>query len=245
MTALSLLYRDDLLVAVNKPSGLLVHRSFIDRSETVFAMQLLRDQLGQRVYPLHRLDKATSGVLLFALDPATARTMTEMITGRRVAKSYLAVVRGYTAEEGCIDHALADPKDDASRSGNRSPKAAVTSYRRLATAELPFSAGRYATARFSLVRAEPLTGRMHQVRRHFKHLFHPVIGDTTYGDGKQNRLFRESLACGRLLLHAETLVLPHPASESPVILRAPLDEAFQALIDRLGWNASIDAFPSD
>ena len=236
MTELSILYRDDLLVAMNKPAGLLVHRSFIDRRETVFAMQLLRDQLGRRVYPLHRLDKATSGVLLFALDPGTARTMTEALTGRKVAKSYLAVVRGYTGEVGLIDHPLSEPRDYAGRSGERGPKPASTAYRRLATVELPFPTDRHATARFSLLRAEPLTGRMHQVRRHLKHIFHPIIGDTTYGDGRQNELFRERFACRRLLLHAEEIAFPHPASGLPVRVRAPLDPDFSALLEKLAWG---------
>ena len=239
MRTLPILYQDTRIVGVNKPSGLLVHRSPIDRHETVYALQVLRDQLGRRVHPLHRLDKATSGVLLFALDPGTARTMTEAFTGGKIAKSYLAVVRGYTVGEGLIDHPLSEPRDNAGRSGERGTKQAVTAYRRLATVELPFPTDRHATARFSLVRAEPLTGRMHQVRRHLKHIFHPIIGDTTYGDGRRNELFRSRLDCRRLLLHAEELTFTHPSSGLPVTVRAPLDDAFGALMEQLGWSAAV------
>jgi tRNA pseudouridine65 synthase len=239
---LPILYQDDCLVAVNKPAGLLVHRSSIDRRETVFAMQVLRDQLGKRVYPLHRLDKATSGVLVFALDPGTARRMTEVFTAGLVWKSYLAVVRGYTEEEGRIDHPLevrCDKMADQRADRDKPAQEAVTDYRRLAIVELPHAVGRYATARYSLLRADPRTGRMHQLRRHLKHIFHPVIGDTTYGDGKQNEFFRRTLGCRRLLLHAREIAFPHPRSGQTVRLTAPLDEQFRKLLDALGWDEAL------
>lgn len=236
---LPILYHDEILVAVNKPAGMLVHRSFIDPRETRYAMQTLRDQLGRRVYPVHRLDKVTSGVLLFALDPDAARTMTATFTEGRVAKSYLAVVRGYTDETGRIEHPLErvrDERDDPRADPDRPAQEAVTVYARLGIAELPHAVGRYATARFSLVRAEPLTGRTHQVRRHLKHIFHPVIGDTTYGDGKQNGFFRKELACGRMLLHGAGLVFTHPASGERMSIAAPLDGDMGAVLRRLGWS---------
>lgn len=240
MDALPILFHDEHLVAVNKPAGLLVHRSFIDPQETRYAMQLLRDQLGRKVYPFHRLDKATSGVLLFALDQETARSMTEVFTNGQAAKSYLAVVRGFTDEAGRIDHPLwpkRDKRDDPRADRDKPAQEAVTVYRRLATVELPYAVGRYATARFSLVRAVPETGRTHQIRRHLKHLFHPVIGDTTYGDNKQNEFFRTELGCGRLLLHGQELAFPHPSTGKAVSISAPLDEAFQEILSRLGWEA--------
>jgi tRNA pseudouridine65 synthase len=239
MTSLPILYHDEHLVAVNKPAGLLVHRSFIDPRETRFALQILRDQLGCRVYPFHRLDKATSGVLLFALDQETARTMTEVFTNGLAAKSYLVVVRGFTAAAGRIDHPLwprRDRRDDPRADRDKPAQEAVTDYQRLATVELPYAVGRYATARFSLLSAEPLTGRTHQIRRHLKHLFHPVIGDTTYGDNKQNEFFRKELGCGRLLLHGRELAFRHPAIGEAVRISAPLDEAFQEVLRRLGWE---------
>lgn len=236
--ALPVLFQDDHLVAVHKPAGLLVHRTGIDRRETEYALQRVRDQLGRRVYPLHRLDKATSGVLLFALDRETARRMTEAFTAGRISKSYLAVVRGFTDEAGRIDHPVPARKDRREGPlGDSRPKEAVTDYLRLATVELPHPVGRYATARYSLVRANPLTGRTHQIRRHMKHIFHPLIGDTTYGDGRQNEFFRTRFNCRRLLLHCRETAFSHPGTGREVRIRAPLEEDLIALFREFAWEA--------
>ena len=236
---LEILYQDQWLVAINKPSGLLVHRSMIDRHETRFAIQLLRDQMGQRVYPLHRLDKPTSGVLLFALDPDTARQMGERFSQRETEKQYLAVVRGYTQQHELIDYPLKEQLDkmtDAKAQQDKAAQPAVTAYQRLATVELPFAVGRYPSARYSLLRLNPQTGRKHQLRRHMKHIFHPIVGDTSHGDGKHNTLFREQFNCHRLLLHAEQLSIEHPYSREQLSLTAGLDEAFSTTIKRCGWQ---------
>ena len=239
MITLSILYQDDCLVALNKPAGLLVHRSVLDRHETENAMHMLRDQLGRWVYPLHRLDKATSGVLVFALDRGTARQMMPTFAGGGVSKSYLTVVRGYTSEAGRIVHPLRERRGTmpGHRTDRDGPgKEAVTVYRRLATTEIPEPVGRYSTARYSLLLAAPLTGRMHQLRRHLKHIFHPVIGDTTYGDGRQNDFIRKRFQCRRLLLHARELAFVHPSSGQQVYLQAPLDQAFGALLEAFRWD---------
>lgn len=239
MRSLSILYQDEHLVAVNKPAGLLVHRSFVDRREMEYAMQVLRDQLGRWVYPLHRLDKATSGVLVFALNKEIARRMTEVFTEGQVAKSYCAVVRGFTDDSGLIDHPLKDPCDrmaDRRTDRDRPVREAVTEYRRLATVELPYPVGRYTTARYSLIDVTPRTGRMHQIRRHLKHIFHPIVGDTTYGDGKQNEFFRMRFQCNRLLLHARQISFTHPLSDQHISICAPLDDAFIVLLKGLQWG---------
>lgn len=225
---LDILYRDDALVAINKPSGLLVHRTRIARDRE-FVLQRLRNQLGLRVFPVHRLDRATSGVLLFALDPETASATATQFQAQRVGKCYLAVVRGHAEPRGTIEHAL--------KSEDRSTRAeAVTHYHRLDTVELDEPVGRYPTARYSLVAARPVTGRMHQVRRHLRHVDNPVIGDTTHGDGRHNRFFRERFGMHRLLLHAWSLELDHPESRMPLRIKAPLPEGFQGLMDELGWK---------
>lgn len=238
MKALPVLYQDQYLIAVNKPSGLLVHRSDIDRQETENAMRIIRNQLGQWVYPFHRLDKATSGALIFALDTETARLMTEQFTQGLIVKTYIAVVRGYTAEAGRIDHPLKEDRHtmDPRADKDKPAQEAITEYCRLATAEIPGPVGRYATARYSLVRATPLTGRNHQIRRHMKHIFHPVIGDTTYGDGKQNLFFREKFRCHRLLLHARTLRFSHPYTGQELEVHAPQDETFIGVLQDIPWT---------
>jgi len=237
-----ILYYDEHLIAVNKPSGLLVHRSPIDRHETRFALQLVRDRIGRRVYPVHRLDKPTSGVLLFALDETTARLMMPIFSGGGVDKHYLAVVRGYTADADTIDYPLKEQLDrmtDALADSDKPAQAAITRYRRLATAELPQAVGRYPTARYSLVKLMPKTGRKHQLRRHMKHIFHPIIGDTSHGDGHHNRFFRDTLDCRRLLLAATQLSFMHPLNGQRINIEAPLDESFTIVLERLGWEDKI------
>ena len=237
---MQILYRDDWLVAVDKPAGLLVHRSLIDKRATDFALQRVRDQLGRRVYPVHRLDRPTSGVLLFALDAGTARTLTAQFTAGQVVKTYQAIVRGYLEPEGVIDHALREEPDalaDAHADPNKAPQIAITQFRRLATVELPYPVSRYPTARYSLVELQPKTGRKHQLRRHLKHIFHPIIGDTTHGDGRHNQFFAGHFANQSLLLAATRLQLRHPQSGEALVIRAPLAADFLRIVVALGWEA--------
>ena len=227
---LQILYQDEFVVAVNKPAGMLVHRSFLDRHETVFVMQTLRDQLGQHVFPLHRLDRPTSGVLLFALSADVARQMTEQQASWQ--KHYLAVVRGYVTSPCHVDYALIEQLDDiadAKAQRDKPAQSAQTSFWPVATAELPYPVGRYNTARFSLLLCQPHTGRKHQIRRHLKHIFHPIVGDTTHGDGKQNQLARDVLGCHRLMLHAWRLQIVHPISGNAIVIEAPL-ETFSTML---------------
>jgi len=238
---LRILHLDEQLVAVYKPAGLLVHRSSIDRSETRFALQETRNLLRRRVYSLHRLDKPTAGILLFALDPDSARRMAAQFASGQIHKRYLAVVRGHLPDRGRIDHPLSeeqDPMTDALADPDKPAQPALTAYRCLARAELLQAVGRYATARYSLLEASPETGRKHQIRRHLKHIFHPVVGDTTHGDGRHNRFFREHFGCHRLLLAATALTCAHPATGASLSIRTRPDEEFGKVLDALGWAGS-------
>lgn len=236
---LSILYQDADLVAVNKPAGWLVHRSFLDKHETVFVMQTLRDQIGQHVYPVHRLDRPTSGVLLFALSSNVATLMVKQFENSVIEKCYLAIVRGYLAETGTINYALTRIYDKiADEFSTKEPisQSAVSHYRGLATMELPIAVGRYQTARFSLVELKPLTGRKHQLRRHLKHIFHPVIGDSTYGDLHQNRAFFAYFDIKQLMLHAKSLTFTHPKEGQRVTVRAGYDECWQNVLTAFPIN---------
>ncbi|QOR61584.1 tRNA pseudouridine(65) synthase TruC [Sulfurovum sp. ST-21] len=236
---LKILYRDPYIVAVNKPSGLLVHRSPIDRHETRFALQEVRDQIGQYVYPVHRLDKPTSGVLLFALDETVAQKLSEAFRNGEVEKQYLAVVRGYIREKGLIDHPLKQMLDTKAqkKSGiTKEEQEALTEYERFATVELPYQVGRYPAARYSLVSLYPKTGRKHQLRRHMKHISHPIVGDTKHGRGEHNRLFREKFDVHRLLLHAYRMRLLHPVTEESLLIEAGFDTYFERVLQIFGWN---------
>ncbi len=232
MELLTTLYRDDSLIAIDKPSGLLVHRSRISRDH-IAAVQLVRDQIGQYVYPVHRLDRPTSGVLVFALNSETARLLKSLWDEDKVSKTYLAVVRGWTEAEGLIDWALRASKDDE-------VKEARTSYRRLATAEIETEIPPHDTSRYSLIEAIPHTGRMHQIRKHMKHLSHPIIGDTAHGDKRHNLVFEERFDVRRLLLFAQCLRLPHPHTGESLTITARLPDVFQRVFDGLGWDAQSD-----
>lgn len=227
---LEILYQDEYLIAINKPAGMLVHRSWLDKQETQFAMQLLRDQIGQYVYPIHRLDRPTSGVLLFALNSEIANQLCLQFEEKVVKKLYLAIVRGYTAESAVIDYPLKPKLDkiaDKFSQDNKEAQSAITHYQTLAKAELPYPVGRYQTARYSLIQLSPQTGRKHQLRRHLKHIFHPIIGDTQYGDLPQNRAFQQQFAVTRLMLHAKSLSITHPITQQALTIEAGLDMQWQ------------------
>lgn len=240
---LPILFQDEHLVAIHKPAGLLVHRTALDRRERRFALQMLREQIGQRVYAVHRLDKGTSGVLLFALSSEVGRTLATMFEQRRVGKSYVAVVRGHPPVTGEIDHPLRRVVDKVENICSAVPAApaqdAWTRYRRLAAIELPHCIDRYPTSRYALLELEPQTGRRHQLRRHLKHIAHPVIGDATYGKGRHNRLFQALFACDRLLLACTELRFAHPVTDAPLTLCAPLASDFCRLLARLGWTDAV------
>ena len=235
---LPILYRDEYIVVIDKPPGLLVHRSEIDRHETRFAIQILRDQIGRRVWAAHRLDRGTSGLLLFGLDREIAAELGRQFAAGTVEKRYWAVVRGHPPACGSIDHPLSRPRDPYLFRGEQSSteaQPALTHYRTLAEIELPVAVDRYPTSRYALLELEPLTGRRHQLRRHLKHIAHPIIGDATYGKGRHNRFFAERFACHRLLLACTELCFDHPASGRRLRIAAPVSGEFAAALAHPGW----------
>ena len=228
MATLDIVFQDDDLIAINKPHGLLVHRSSIAADASEFALQLLRDQIGQPVYPAHRLDRKTGGVLLFALNKEAEIAMQKQFMDNEVKKTYLAIVRGHTPDEQEIDYPL--------RKDNGALQDALTRYRTLQRAELDVPLGKHPTSRYSLVEAMPQTGRMHQLRKHFSHIFHPIIGDRTHGCNKQNKLFKEHWQMDTMLLHASQLSFCHPVTNEPVTINAPLQGGFLQVMELMGWG---------
>lgn len=220
---LPIVYQDERLIAIDKPAGLLVHRSALDRGESRCALQALRDQLGRHVWPVHRLDRGTSGVLLFALDAASARAFGEAFEAGLARKTYVAMVRGWPPAEGVIEHPLPRLAEDARgpRGTNRQP--AVTRFRTLARHALPLPDRGFAQTRCALLELVPDAGRRHQLRRHCKHMAHPIIGDANYGKGALNRAVTARLGAARLWLHALRLELPHPDGGTPIVIEAPPD----------------------
>ncbi len=224
---LDILYRDEYLIAINKPHGLLVHRSSIAADVEEFALQILRDQIGVKVNPVHRIDRKTGGVLLFAFDKAVEIAMQQQFMENQVSKKYLAIVRGHTPDTEEIDYPL--------RKENGTEQDALTAYTTLKRAELEVPLGKHATSRYSLVEVIPQTGRMHQIRKHMSHIFHPIIGDRTHGCNKQNKLFKEQWEMTTMLLHASHLNFSHPITQQMVNIDAPLQDEFKRVVQLMNW----------
>ncbi len=236
---LEILYQDEYLVAVNKPAGLFVHRSYMDKDEIYFALQLVRDQIGQYVYPVHRLDRPTSGVLLFALSAEIARLMGQIFTDKNIRKTYYALTRGHLLGKETIDYPLKEKLDrlgDKNVSRHKEPQQAQTAYESILTASLPISLGKFDSVRYSLIKLKPGTGRRHQIRRHLAHLRHPVIGDINYGDNKQNPFFREYFGFKRLMLIAKKLDFVHPITNKHTSIEVNFDQQWLYVFDKLAWN---------
>ncbi len=193
---LEIIYEDEDLVAINKPHGLIVHRSRIARDATEFAIQILRDQIGMKVYPAHRIDRKTSGVLLFAKDKKSEIEMQKQFQNRKVVKTYEAIVRGYTPEQMTVDYPIGE---------GRVRQEASTSFKTIQTFEIDIPLGKHETSRYSLIELLPATGRFHQIRKHLAHIFHPIIGDRPHGCNKQNRLWKNTFHMTKMMLHAKTL----------------------------------------
>lgn len=228
LSELHIIYQDDNLVVIHKPSGLLMHRSPISEDK-VFVLQTLRDQIGQKVYPVHRLDRATSGVLVFGLKPEIASQIAQQFDDQTVDKEYLALARGWIDQEGEINHPIAD------EDGNNKLQDASTYYRCLQQIECPFAVGRYPTSRYSLVKVIPKTGKRQQIRKHFKHISHHLIGDTTHGDGKHNAFFRQHFQIYRLMLTSAKLCFDHPISAKRLCFTAIKETEWERLFTAFDW----------
>jgi tRNA pseudouridine65 synthase len=218
------LYQDEYCIAVNKPHGLLVHRTSMS-SDKDFLLQRVRDQSGKKVYPVHRLDRPTSGVVLFAFSKEIVAEFFKLFRARAAKKTYLALVRGWTDDSGVIDSPL--------RTAGGGEQDALTLYKTLARTEVDIPVGPYEKSRYSLVEIDLKTGRTHQIRRHFAHLRHPLIGDTSYGDGRHNQMFRDKFNSHRLMLAAVKLELLHPYKHDELKITAPLEPGFRTVLNKL------------
>ncbi len=237
---LDILYRDQYLVAVHKPEGLLVHKSNIDKGETEFLLQRLRDQLGEYVYPIHRLDKPSSGLILFGLSAVVAANVQQQMETNAATKEYLLICRGFTPSSGVIDHPLRPIDDFKHKNGGKKPpkpmQDAITEFTQLDTIELAASIDKYPSSRYSFVQAKILTGRKHQIRRHMKHISHPIIGCPKYGKSTHNRYFADVLQAPRLLLHSYKMQLEHPITGKELVIVSKPRGSFSVLIDQFGWQ---------
>lgn len=209
---LEILFQDAHLAAINKPHGLLVHRTKIAKDADEFALQILRDQLGQTVFPAHRLDRKTGGILLFSLTKEMDQLIQTAFGNQEISKKYLAILRGYAPNSGTIDYDLTKE--------NGTIQNAITHYHTLQHVEIPFPQGKFESARFSLIEAQPETGRFHQLRKHFAHLRHPIIGDRPHGCNKQNKWWKETFEMESMMLHASELEFIHPITKEKITIKA-------------------------
>lgn len=240
MSELEILFEDESLIAINKPSGLLVHPSWIAPRGTPNLASMLKEYFnGGTPYTIHRLDRPTSGVILFGKEKLVAQEMNLQFAERKVNKTYLCMCRGYVPEQGTIDYALKEQLDKiADKHANQDKPAqdAVSHYRTLATVELDMAVGRYEKSRYSLVEVKPETGRKHQIRRHMKHIFHPIAGDTKHGDNKHNKALRQNYELDRLMLMAKEIEFDHPVTGERLSISAPVDQYTERLFALFGWN---------
>lgn len=223
---LPIIYQDEYLVAINKPHNLLVHRSPIAAEESVFALQVLRDQLGCWVSPCHRIDRKTSGILLFALSKEVDKLVKKQFEEHTIQKKYLALVRGYLPDKGMTDRPLAKENGDL--------QDAITHFRCLKKVELDIEVSKYPKSRYSLAEISPETGRMHQIRRHFAQMRHYLIGDKTHGECKHNKMFEQHFRLNTMLLHASELTFIHPITYEKIELKAELNEEFLRILEEIG-----------
>ncbi|MGO3344130.1 MAG: pseudouridine synthase [Marinomonas sp.] len=235
--SLDILFQDEYLVVINKPSGLLVHRTELDKTEEDAVVQRLRDQTGQWVFPVHRLDRGTSGVLVMAFSPQTARMLSEQFANAATAKTYHCLVRGFCLENGVINYPLAKLNEQKGQSRFKiegTEKEATTEFSCLQHYELPFPVSRYDSMRLSWVKVSPKQGRKHQIRRHFKHQFNPLVGDTCYGCRHVNKVIRGLWPNEqRLMLHASSLTFFHPNTHKTVTFSANIDDNLQSILNKL------------
>ncbi len=229
---LPILYQDEYFVIINKPHNLLVHRSPIAAEESIFALQLLRNQLGCWVSPCHRIDRKTSGILIFALSQDADKAMKKQFESQQVHKKYWALVRGFLPENGMTDRPLAKE--------NGTLQEAVTHFKCIAQVELEIAVSRYPTSRYSLAEVIPETGRMHQIRRHFAQLRHYLIGDKTYGECKHNKMFEQRFGLNTMLLHAKEIAFIHPFTHKAMLIQAPLQEEFRSILSDIGMPFAED-----
>ncbi|WP_157954254.1 pseudouridine synthase [Saccharospirillum mangrovi] len=238
-SALRVLYEDEHLLAVDKPADLLMHPSWLDRAETdTLAGRVKTYWAGAKVHTIHRLDRPTSGVVLIARTDAVARALADAFRDHKVDKTYWAIARGFTEHRFDCDHPLKEELDaiaDAQASPDKAAQPARTRFRRLGISTLDAPVSRYPQARFSLLECRPQTGRKHQIRRHLKHLRHPILGDTRYGDRHQNRWAREHLPFDSLMLRAVQLGFEHPITGMYTVISSGLSPQWQAVLANLGW----------
>jgi len=236
---IQLLYQDEFLVAAFKPAGLITHRSKLTLPHEPVLLQSVRDQLNQFVYPIHRLDRPTAGIVLFALSSEAAARFTRLFASREISKYYQAIVRGFTESKFVVDRPLQDKfgEDwDEGSTANHPMQSAETEFVRLETFELDWPMNQFPTSRYSLLEIKPITGRWHQIRRHLNHVSNPVIGDHRHGDHRHNQLVYSKTGIYRMLLTALRLDFRHPFTDQLITIHSGRGSEFDRVVDYMRTN---------
>ncbi len=241
LNAFTQLYLDDDILVIHKPAGLLVHPSPMDKHEILFANQLAKNLIQQKVYTVHRLDKPTSGILMFALSSEIARDLSNQFSEHRIQKEYVALCRGWSPQQGHISKPLlyqVDKKMERNKQTSE-PQPAETNYIRLATATLDQPLNQHEQQRYSLIKLIPTTGRKHQLRRHLNHINHPIIGDVKHGDRHHNKLFNDTFDLHRLYLAATKITFTHPRTQQAICINAPMQDDFLQTLHKLNMPCDL------
>lgn len=230
---LPVIFEDEYLVAINKPHNLLVHRTKIAEEKTHFAVQILKKQLGFWVSPCHRIDRKTSGVLLFAKTKEAHAAMSQKFSKNEISKKYFTLVRGFVPDSGHCDRPLENEKGKLQE--------ALTHFKCIQQIELPIAVSRYPTSRYSLVEVCPQTGRTHQIRIHFAQMRHYIIGDKTHGECKQNKMFETKFGLDTMLLHAAEISFLHPVYNQNVVIKATINQSFATILNEIGFESIMNS----
>ncbi|WP_428740315.1 pseudouridine synthase [Tenacibaculum sp.] len=225
-----ILYEDDFILCVSKPNNVVVHHAHHSRNvaEEDSLLQILQQQIDQKVYPVHRLDRKTSGIILLAKESGFVAKFQELFTNNQIQKTYYGIVRGHAPETKIID----SPVKGRDANVHKDAETHLTTVKTV-TVDIPVKP--YNTSRYSLVKLEPKTGRLHQLRIHMNKISHPLIGDPKYGDKNHNTMFIENFNCENLFLHAHSLEFVHPYSNEELVLIANFPEDWNTVFNRFNW----------
>ena len=228
---LEIIFEDVYLLCVNKPNNMLVHHAYHSRNvaDETSLLRLILDKTGLKVYPIHRLDRKTSGIILLTKETTYVSKFQELFTNNEIHKTYYGVLRGHSPSSKIIDSPVKGRDSNVH-------KEALTHLKTLEQITLDIPVKPYDTSRYSLVELSPKTGRMHQLRVHTNKISHPLIGDTKYGDKNHDIMFDENFGCKNLFLHAGKLEFIHPFSLEKLILKATFPKDWIGLFQKFSWR---------
>ena len=229
----NIVYEDDFILCVSKPNNMLVHHAHHSRNvaDEDSLLQVLDQQFNAKFYPIHRLDRRTSGIILMAKETKHVAPFQKLFTENAIQKTYYGVVRGHAPETKIIDSPV------KGRDG-KVHKDAETHLKTVHKVILEVPVKPYDTSRYSLVELQPKTGRLHQLRIHMNKISHPLIGDAKYGDKNHNVMYDENFGWNNLFLHAHTLKFTHPFLNKEFTLKAEFPKDWSDLFKKFEWSIS-------